>query len=55
MKRSNSDPFGYFSKEVEELNIIYKKPNKISALTIVNNRIFYFERQKMKFTSSYQN
>jgi len=31
-RRSNSDPFGYFSKDMEEEKIAFKKPPRTSAL-----------------------
>lgn len=41
VKRSNSDPFGYFSKELEDEVIAFKKPPKISALNFVRQFLNY--------------
>lgn len=35
IKRSNSDPFGYFSKDIEEEKVQFNKPPKTSALAVV--------------------
>lgn len=35
LRRSNSDPYVYFSKAFEDHVITFRKPNKSSALAIV--------------------